>query len=162
MQEEHSPCAEWLHSAEHAESSGSLGERRIDIVIIGAGGAGLSAAVAAAEKKKTVVVLEKRSVSGGNAAMAGGIFAAESPVQKRVGVQLSKDDLFKAAMAHAHWKVDPRIIRSVIDRSGDTIEWLEEKGVRFDVPGILLKSAQNGPYRGRAGRWDHGCVGPPL
>jgi fumarate reductase flavoprotein subunit len=38
-------------------------------------------------------------------------------------------------MAYAHWKINPEIIRTFINRSGDTIGWLEEKGVRFqDVP----------------------------
>ena len=108
--------------------------RRIDVIIIGAGGAGLSAAVAAAEKGKTVVVLEKRSVAGGNAAMAGGLFAAESPAQKRQRIDAPRDAFFNTAMTHAHWKVDPRILRTIIDRSGGTIQWLEEKGLHFDVP----------------------------
>jgi fumarate reductase flavoprotein subunit len=112
----------------------SIVNRRIDVIIIGAGGSGLSAAAAAAEKHKTVVVLEKRSAAGGNAAMAGGPFAAESPAQKRQHIDVSRDEFFKTAMTHAHWKVDPRILRSVIDRSGETIQWLEEKGLHFDVP----------------------------
>jgi fumarate reductase flavoprotein subunit len=112
----------------------SILKRRIDIIIIGGGGAGLSAAVAAAEKNKTVVVLEKRCVAGGNAVMAGGIFAADSPAQKRQRIDASRDAFFNTAMGHAHWKVDPRILRTFIDRSGDTIQWLEAKGLHFEVP----------------------------
>jgi fumarate reductase flavoprotein subunit len=105
-----------------------------DIVIIGGGGSGLTAAVAAAEKQARVMVLEKRAVPGGNSSLAGGIFAAESPVQERQDIHTSKDVFFKAAMDHAHWKINPKIVRTIIDRSGDTIQWLEDKGIDFEIP----------------------------
>jgi fumarate reductase flavoprotein subunit len=35
-------------------------------------------------------------------------------------------------MGYAHWKTDPRIVRAFIDKSGDTIRWLEEKGIEFE------------------------------
>lgn len=105
-----------------------------EIIVIGGGGSGLAAAAAASEKKIRVVVLEKRPVPGGNSSLAGGIFATESPVQKRQDIQTSKDALFKTAMDHAHWKINPKIVRTIIDRSGDTIQWLEEKGIRFEIP----------------------------
>jgi fumarate reductase flavoprotein subunit len=104
------------------------------IVIIGGGGSGLAAAVAAAEKGADVLLLEKRRTAGGNASNAGGIFAAESCAQDRLGIDSGKDENFKAAMSHSHWKTDPKIIRTFIDKSGDTIQWLEEKGLKFDVP----------------------------
>jgi NADPH-dependent glutamate synthase beta subunit-like oxidoreductase len=106
---------------------------RAEIVIIGGGGAGLAAAVTAAEKGARVIVLEKRNCTGGNTAMASGLFAAESPVQKRAMVDASRDELFKAMMDWAHWRIDPRIIRAYIDRSGDTIRWLEEQGCIFEL-----------------------------
>jgi len=105
-----------------------------EIVVIGGGG-GLAAAVAAAEKGANVTVLEKRRAAGGNTAMARGLLAAESPVQKRMKIDAQREQLFKTAMAYSHWKINPEIIRAVINKSGDTIQWLEKKGVRFeDVP----------------------------
>ena len=104
----------------------------VDIVIIGGGGAGLPAALTAHEKGNGVVVLEKRGVVGGNALMAEGFFAAESPAQKRLLIDAKKDDLFRKALDYAHYKVDPRILRVFINRSGDTVHWIEEKGHRFD------------------------------
>jgi len=105
-----------------------------EIVVIGGGG-GLAAAVAAAEKGAHVTVLEKRKTAGGNTAMARGLLAAESPVQKRMKIDAPREQLFKTAMAYSHWKINPELIRAVIDKSGDSIRWLEEKGVRFeDVP----------------------------
>src|SRR5512136_1513073 len=106
---------------------------KADLVVIGGGGAGLAAAVTAAEKGASVIVLEKRNCTGGNTALATMLFAAESPVQKRAMVDASREELFSAVMDWAHWKIDPRIIRAFINRSGDTIRWLEEQGCVFDL-----------------------------
>jgi NADPH-dependent glutamate synthase beta subunit-like oxidoreductase len=108
-------------------------ELKADIVVIGGGGAGLAAAVAAAEKGARVIVLEKRNCTGGNTALATMLFAAESPVQKRAMVDASRDELFSAVMDWAHWQIDPRIIRAFINKSGDTIKWLEEQGCVFEL-----------------------------
>jgi fumarate reductase flavoprotein subunit len=116
------------------ESTSNIETLQTGILIIGGGGGGLAAAVAAAEKGADVFLLEKRRTVGGNASSAGGIFAAESCAQDRLGIDSGRDAHFKAAMSHSHWKTDPRIIRTFIDKSGDTIHWLEEKGLKFDVP----------------------------
>ena len=105
---------------------------KTDIVIIGGGGAGLPAALTAYEKGSKVLVLEKRGVVGGNALLAEGFFAAESHAQKRLLIDAKKDDLFKIALDYAHYKVDPRILRAFINRSGETVRWIEEKGIKIN------------------------------
>jgi fumarate reductase flavoprotein subunit len=103
-----------------------------EIVIIGGGGAGLPAALTAHERGSKALVLEKRGIVGGNALMAEGFFATESPAQRRLLIDAKKDDLFKKALDYAHYKIDPRIVRVFINRSGDTVRWIEEKGIRFN------------------------------
>ena len=105
------------------------------IVVIGGGGAGLAAALAAAENGVTdIIVLEKRGGLGGNTARATGLFACESPAQARQRIVADKDELFKRAMHWAHWsRVNPRIFRTFLNKSGDTIRWLEDKGLEFTV-----------------------------
>ncbi len=103
-----------------------------DVVVVGGGGSGLCAAVAAGELGARVLVLEKRPKTGGNSAMATGFFAADSPVQRRSLIDARNDDLFKTAMAYAHWTINPRIVRAYVDKSGDTVRWLEDKGVHVD------------------------------
>ncbi len=107
-----------------------------DIVVVGSGGAGLGAAAAAGEKGAKVIVLEKRGVIGGNWVWAGaGTFAAESKPQKRMRIDATRDELFKMHMDFTHWRVNPKIVRAIIDKSADTVQWLEEKGVTIiDVP----------------------------
>ncbi len=110
-----------------------LGNLESQIVVLGGGGAGLAAAVTAAEKKGKVVVIEKRRVLGGNTIMAYVMFGAETPFQKRMNIDIPRDFAFKLAMGYAHWKTDPRIVRAFIDKSGDSIRWLEEKGIEFET-----------------------------
>lgn len=105
---------------------------KLDLVIIGGGGAGLPAALAAHEQGLSVAIIEKRGAVGGNAAMAEGFFAAESPVQQRLLIDAQKDKLYKTALDYAHYKVDPRLLRVFINRSGETVRWLEEKGVSIN------------------------------
>lgn len=105
------------------------------VVVIGGGGAGLAAAVAAAERGADVILLEKAAKPGGNSAMASGIFAAESPVQQRMNIDAPKKLFFRLAMDFAHWTINPRLVHALIDKSGDTIRWLEEKGVNFELRG---------------------------
>jgi fumarate reductase flavoprotein subunit len=106
-----------------------------ELVIIGGGGAGLCAALAAAENGlKKIIVLEKRGAPGGNTALASGPFACESPTQARENIIADKDALFKHAMDWAHWsRVNPRIFRAFLNKSGDTVLWLEQMGLEFTI-----------------------------
>jgi fumarate reductase flavoprotein subunit len=102
-----------------------------DLLVIGGGGSGLAAACAGAQMRAKTVVIEKRHTTGGDTALAGGLFAADSPALKRLRNDSSSDELIKRALSYSHWKIDPRIVRAFISRSGDTIHWLEQLGVKF-------------------------------
>lgn len=118
-----------------ANDTGTTGTIAADLAVIGGGGAGLAAALTAAELGvRNIVVFEKRNVPGGNTAMATGLFACESPVQARNKIIADKDVLFKKAMEWCHWnQVDPKIVRAFLNKSGETISWLEKKGLEFTV-----------------------------
>ena len=102
-----------------------------DVVVIG-GGAGLAAAIASAEKGINVILLEKLKKTGGNAALAAGFLAAESPVQKRLKISATKEYLFKASMDYARWLTNPKIVKAYIDKSGETVQWLQNMGLTFE------------------------------
>ena len=114
-----------------ARKKGKTHAYTCDVAVIGAGGSGLAAAITAAERGAKTIVLEKRHGTGGDTALAGGLFAAESPPLKRLKNDSSADELIKRALSYAHWKTDPRIVRAFIKKSGDTIGWLESIGVNF-------------------------------
>ena len=114
----------------------------IDVAVIGGGGGGLAAAVAAAELGAGVIVLEKRRALGGNAVFAEGFFAAESPAQKRNNIHADPDKLWRIGMDYSHWTIDGRILRAFIDKSGDTVRWLEDKGLNCDwIPALYPNQA---------------------
>jgi fumarate reductase flavoprotein subunit len=119
----------------HSDRNSNPETLETGVAVVGGGGGGLAAAVALAEKGVDVIVLEKRRKLGGNTALAHNVFAAESPVQKRAGFDVLRDDCFRIAMAYAHWRIDPKLVRVWIDKSGDTIRWLEEKGISFRIGG---------------------------
>jgi fumarate reductase flavoprotein subunit len=114
------------------DNSKKTAKHKFNLVIVGGGGAGLAAAAAAAEKGvRNIAVLEKRGATGGSSAMASGIFAAESPTQKRQAIIAPKDVLFKRIMDWTRLSVNPRIVRAYIEKSADTVRWLEDKGLHF-------------------------------
>jgi fumarate reductase flavoprotein subunit len=131
---------------------------KADIVVIGAGGAGLPAAVAAAENGvKNIIVLEKQNAPGGNALFAHGMLAAESALQKRLGVDTTRDKVFQKYMDYSHWKLNPRLIRATVDKSADNINWLEQKGVKFTRliplvvnPSLITYHSTEGPEKAGA------------
>lgn len=67
---------------QNAENQEVSYETNADIIVVGAGAAGMSAAVTASEAGKSVILLEKSSSTGGNTPAAmNGINAADSDVQ---------------------------------------------------------------------------------
>ena len=104
-----------------------------DVAIIGAGTSGLAAAIAAAEKDIQVTVIEKASTTGGTGNLAMGPFGVESRLQQERQIAFSKEQAFEYFMEYTHWKADARIVKVFIDKSGETIDWLEKMGVEFFV-----------------------------
>ena len=106
-----------------------------DVVVVAEGTAGLAASVAAIQHGVRVIGFEKASTTGGTGNMAMGPFAVESTLQRVKKINLSKDEAFKIFMDFNHWRSDARLIRAYIEKSGNTIDWLEKLGVEFaDVP----------------------------
>lgn len=107
-----------------------------DVVVIGGGGAGLPAALSAADHGAKVIVLDKRFAIGGNALRANWIMAIESHLQKKAGIKISRDETYEKALEwHRFDRVNPKILRAFINGTADTVKWLEQKGVQFQLKG---------------------------
>ncbi|MBW1902187.1 MAG: FAD-dependent oxidoreductase [Deltaproteobacteria bacterium] len=111
--------------------------RVADVVAIGGGGAGLAAAITAASGGVSVIVIERMAGVGGSTTFAEGMFAAESSMQFRKNIILTKDDVFKRHMEATNWRANPHLVRAFIDKSANTIEWLQDLGVEFIEPAAL-------------------------
>lgn len=109
-----------------------------DVVVIGGGGAGVPAALTALEEgAKKVIVLEKRFAPGGDALRANWIFAVESRLQKEAGVTLTRDDIYKQALEFHHYDgINPTVLRTLINKTANSIQWLEAHGIEFELRGM--------------------------
>ncbi len=104
-----------------------------DVVIIGAGGAGLSAAVAANEAGASVIVLEKMPQVGGNTIISGSAFNAVDPGrQEPLGIEDSVDRHYEQTLAGGDYEGDPTLVRTLVENAYPTLEWLEAHGMEFD------------------------------
>jgi len=106
-------------------------EIKTEVAIIGGGTSGMAAAVSAAEYGAKVAVLEKGATTGGTGNMGMGMFAVESRIQKENDIKFSRGDAFRVLMTYNHWKADARLAKKYIDKSADTLDWLEKMGVKF-------------------------------
>jgi fumarate reductase flavoprotein subunit len=103
-----------------------------DVVVAGAGIAGLSAAVEASETGASVLLVEGQSEIGGSSFLSGGIvMAAGTSIQRRAGVEDSADALLRDYLLFTQHTVQPGIARQLAVGSGPAIEWLCELGVEF-------------------------------
>ncbi len=101
-------------------------DQEADVVVVGAGGAGLTAAITAAEEGKTVILLEKAGNAGGNTNRAtGGMNAAETHYQEEAGIEDSVDVYYDDTMKGGHEINDPALVRILVDNSNDSVDWLD-------------------------------------
>jgi flavocytochrome c len=104
-----------------------------DVVVVGAGGAGLAAAVSAAEKKASVIVLEKMPTVGGNTIISGGgLNAADPERQGKQGIEDSNEKHFQQTLAAGDYRADPEKVRILTSQGLDAVKWLESYGMKFN------------------------------
>lgn len=106
--------------------------RQADVVVIGAGGAGLAAALAAAEKGADVIVLEKMSIVGGNTLRSGGAYnAVDLKLQKAEGIEDSIEKHYQQTLQGGDNLGDPKLVRVLVEGAPKGLEWLKDHGMKF-------------------------------
>ena len=131
-----------------------------DIVVIGAGGAGMAAAVQAHDNGvKKVVILEKMPMAGGNTIRAtGGINAAETPQQAKMGIKDSIDQMYKDTMKGGHNLNNPELVKVLCQNSNDAVQWLIKLGGNFQDVGFMGGATNKRCHRPTGGA----AVGPEV
>ncbi len=107
-----------------------------DIVIVGAGGAGLSAAIEATNEGAKVIVVEKNAFMGGNTNYAtAGMNAAYTKYQEEKGIKDSPELFFEDTMKGGHEKNNPELVKVLTGESAETVYWLESLGAKLSEIG---------------------------
>lgn len=74
-------------------------DESFDVVVLGAGGAGLTAAIRLAEGGKKVLLAEKLAFCGGSSLICGGgVAVTETDLQKKAGIKDSVETLYEDIM----------------------------------------------------------------
>lgn len=141
------------------QAASTVTELNTDIVVVGAGGAGLTAAVIAKDNGADVIVLEKMPYIGGNTLRAtGGLNAAGTKYQKAAGIEDTPDIHFEDTMKGGYHKNNPTLVRIMVDFANDAVEWLNRLGanlVNVAISGGSTNPRSHAPEGGAA-------VGPAI
>ena len=108
--------------------------READVIVLGSGGAALTAAIAAYDfGAKDVVILEKSGMVGGTTAMSGGmLWIPNNLYQQEAGIADSDEDVVAYLDALAPGALDPDTLGAFLERGPEMIRYFAEKTpVRF-------------------------------
>lgn len=145
----------------NGDSNENLGDSKsADIVIIGAGGAGMTAAVQAKMDGATnVVIVEKASTTGGNTTRAtGGLNASETKYQENDGIEDSNELFFEDTMKGGKNLNNPDLVKYMVENSKDAVDFVNEIGGDLSVVGQFGGASVKRIHRPS----DTSAVGPML
>lgn len=102
-----------------------------DVVIVGSGLSGQAAAAEAAGKNLKTLVVEKGRATGGSGNYVEGIFAVNSKMQIKQGINISGEKILHDELEFSHYEADTNIWKNYINESAFNIDWLQRIGVKF-------------------------------
>ena len=104
-----------------------LVKENADIVVVGAGGSGISAAVKAETLGANVILIEKMPVIGGATALNAGTLIASGSKYQREVMKETKDSpelAYKDIFTVGKNRNDPTLVKMVTERVGGVVDWL--------------------------------------
>lgn len=140
--------------------SGAALAESFDVVVIGSGGAELSATIMAKEAGAKTVVLEKMPYIGGNTNFAsGGMNAAGTKMQLAAGITGDSPKLFyDDTMKDDHNLNNPALLKTMTENAKYAEEWLMDLGAKF-----CFRKGRGGQSIARShGPCDGSAVGPEV
>lgn len=134
-------------------SAAATPQRRYDLLVIGAGTAGIPAAIFAAARGASVLVLDAAATIGGTLLLSSGqISAAGTRVQRQMGIADTPDLFFEDLMRISRGTIDQPIARLAVDNAAATVDWLMDNGYEL-LPGYPVKKIAHEPYSKRRYYW---------
>ena len=109
----------------------------VDVIVLGSGGAALTAATAASDNGAKVLVLEKSAEIGGTTAMSGGVpWIPLNHYMEEKGIKDSREEALKLIRRLSNGKEpDPELIEVFLDKGPEMIQYLHDNTpVKFAVP----------------------------
>lgn len=130
-----------------------------DVVVIGGGGAGLTASITAKENGSNVVLVEKAAILGGNTNYAtGGLNAANTSVQKGKNIEDSADKFIADTMKGGKNTNNPTLVETMANSSASMVDWLISKGADLSNLGRMGGQSVDRTHRPTGGS----AVGPNV
>ncbi|WP_354056081.1 3-oxosteroid 1-dehydrogenase [Dietzia sp. 2505] len=138
-----------------------MADQEFDVVVVGSGGAGMTAALAAAKKGLSVVLVEKAAHYGGSTARSGGgVWIPGNSVLRRDGVQDTPEaartylraivgDVVAPERIDAYVDRGPEVLDFVLDNSPLEMEWVVDYSDYYpEAPGGRLggRSVEPKPF----------------
>ena len=124
----------------------------VDVLVIGAGGAGLSAAILANDNgvpANKILMVQKLRLGDANSKMSqGGIQAADAPEDNPILHYLD-------VIGGGHYQNIPELVEAMVKDGPDVIKWHEELGVLYDK--LEDGTMQLAPGGGTSRRRMHSC-----
>jgi len=120
-----------------------------DVIVVGAGGAGMIAAMTAADAGAKVLHLEKmRRVGGVWASRGGTISGAGTEAQVRAGILNDSAERYYSDLQN--WEqsrdwADPEVLRHYCEQSGPAVDWLDRLGA-FRLPTLPSAGMYGDPW----------------
>ncbi|ONI42117.1 hypothetical protein AN640_07630 [Candidatus Epulonipiscium fishelsonii] len=110
-----------------------------DVIIIGSGGAGLSAAISAASKGASVAVIEKSNTLGGNTLVSmGGINIPQNAAQLKKNIVDNTESFYEDIIIGGDTENKVEQVSILVENALDTYNWLKEYvGVEFKEDALI-------------------------
>lgn len=112
-------------------------DESFDVVVLGAGGAGLTAAIRLAEGGKKVLLAEKLAFCGGSSLICGGgVAVTETDLQKKAGIKDSVDTLYEDIMRTGGQLNDKAVVRAYAEASPAYYTWAMKHGMVLNTENL--------------------------
>jgi len=110
-----------------------------DVIIVGAGNAGIPAAIEASDMGAKVILIDKNAYVGGMLIVSGGhISGANAKIQMRKNIKDSYEKHYQDAMRIGKYKADSELLALATEHAASMVDWLEEIGVEFTEESPIL------------------------